>query len=70
MRKLFGTDGVRGIVGKELTPLFIARLALAIGSYFGEGSRILVGMDYRGGNEAIKKIVEGSLVFSGLKVYD
>jgi phosphomannomutase/phosphoglucomutase len=68
--RLFGTDGVRGVVGSELNPLFIARLAYAIGSYFGEGSRLLVGSDYRYGNDAIKRIVEGSLLLAGLKVYD
>lgn len=70
MKRLFGTDGVRGVVGVDLVPSFITKLASAIGSYFGEGSRILIGMDARAGNEAIKRIVEGTLVFSGLKVYD
>jgi phosphomannomutase/phosphoglucomutase len=70
VNRLFGTDGVRGLVGSELNPLFIARLAHAIGSYFGEGSRILIGSDYRYGNDAIKRIVEGSLLLAGLKVYD
>ncbi|MEM4718220.1 MAG: phosphoglucosamine mutase, partial [Desulfurococcaceae archaeon] len=69
-RRLFGTDGVRGITGVDLTPDFIMRLAMAIGFYFPEGSRILVGMDYRAGNDAIKRIVEGVLVFSGHRVYD
>ncbi|MEM4487236.1 MAG: phosphoglucosamine mutase [Desulfurococcaceae archaeon] len=69
-RKLFGTDGVRGLIGIDLTPTFIVRLSLAIGAYFKEGARVLVGMDYRLGSNAIKKIVEGSLTFSGIKVYD
>lgn len=68
--RLFGTDGVRGVVNEELTPLFITRLGLAIGAYFQEGSRILVGMDHRAGNDAIKRIIEGALILSGLKVYD
>ena len=68
--RLFGTDGVRGVVGVDLTPQFITRLSHAIASYFGEGSRILVGADYRAGSEAIKRIVEGTLIFAGLKVYD
>ncbi|MGB9816740.1 MAG: phosphoglucosamine mutase [Desulfurococcaceae archaeon] len=70
MSKLFGTDGVRGIVGKELIPQFITKFALAVGAFFNEGARILVGMDNRGGNEAIKRIIEGTLILSGLKVYD
>lgn len=70
MKRLFGTDGVRGIVGKEITPLFIAKLASAVAYYFGKGSRILVGRDARAGGEAIKRIVEGVLTLSGIKVYD
>lgn len=69
-KMLFGTDGVRGVTGVDLTPDFITRLAMAIGYYFTEGSRILVGMDYRAGNDAIKKIVEGVLTLSGHRVYD
>jgi len=70
MKRLFGTDGVRGVVASELTPLFIARLAWAIGSYFKEGSRILVGCDYRAGGEAIRSILVGALSLSGVRVYD
>lgn len=70
LKRLFGTDGVRGIVPSELNPQFIAKLAWAIGSYFKEGSRILIGSDYRAGGEAIKSIISGSLILSGVKVYD
>jgi len=70
VKRLFGTDGVRGVVASELTPLFVARLAWAIGSYFKEGSRILVGCDYRAGGEAIRRILMGVLVLSGVRVYD
>lgn len=70
MSRLFGTDGVRGVVGVDLTPEFLIRLSLAIGAFFKPGSRILIGMDFRAGNVAIKRIVEGALVYSGLRVYD
>lgn len=68
--RLFGTDGVRGVIGSELNPLFVSKLAVAIGTFFSEGARVLVGADYRPGNEALKRIVEGSLAYTGLKVYD
>ncbi len=70
MGRLFGTDGVRGIVNKELTPDFALRLALAIGTYFGEGSKILVGRDVRLGGEIIQRAVEAGLLASGCKVYE
>ncbi len=68
--KLFGTDGVRGVVNADLTPEFIVRLSLAIATYFRNGSRIVVGRDYRAGSEFISNIVVGSLVSAGIKVYE
>ncbi|MEO3993248.1 MAG: phosphoglucosamine mutase [Desulfurococcaceae archaeon TW002] len=68
--KLFGTDGVRGVINEDLKPEFVVRLALAIATYFGSGSSILVGRDSRAGSELIKDIVSGVLVSSGLRVYD
>ncbi|MEM4869672.1 MAG: phosphoglucosamine mutase [Desulfurococcaceae archaeon] len=68
--RLFGTDGVRGVVGVDLNPVFISKLASAIAFFFGEGSRILVGRDTRAGGEAIQAIVTGTLQLSGIKVYD
>ncbi len=69
-RRLFGTDGVRGIVNKELTPEMALRLAQAIGTIFDEGSRILVGRDVRLGGYMFKQIVIAGLISSGVKVYD
>ncbi|MGC8975276.1 MAG: phosphoglucosamine mutase [Thermoprotei archaeon] len=68
--RLFGTDGVRGIVNEDLKPEFVVRLALAIATYFGSGSSVLVGRDARAGSELIHDIVSGALASSGLKVYD
>ncbi|MGC8954268.1 MAG: phosphoglucosamine mutase, partial [Desulfurococcus sp.] len=69
-RRLFGTDGVRGVVNEDLNPEFILRLGLAIGSYFDKGSRVLIGMDSRAGGEIIKGIVSAALMSTGVKVYD
>lgn len=70
MNKLFGTDGVRGVVNESLTPIFAARLGQAIGSFFGEGSRVLVGRDVRVGGEMVKSAVVAGLLSSGVRVYD
>ncbi len=69
MGKLFGTDGVRGIVNRELTPELALRLGLAIGTYFGEGSKILIGRDVRRGGEMLKNAVVAGLIASGTCVY-
>ena len=33
-RKLFGTNGIRGLVNKELTPEMAIRIGLSIGTFF------------------------------------
>ncbi len=68
--RLFGTDGVRGVVNEDLTPEFVTKLALAVASFFGEGSSVLLGRDARAGSELIQDIVAGVLASSGLRVYD
>jgi len=66
---LFGTDGVRGLI-TELTPELVVRLAEAIATYFPPGSRLLVGRDVRAGGEAYARIISGTLLYFGVKVYD
>ncbi len=68
--RLFGTDGVRGVVNEELNPELALRLGMAIGSFFGEGSKILVGRDIRVGGYMVKSAVISGLLSAGVKVYD
>ncbi len=70
MNRLFGTDGVRGVINNELTPELALKLGQAIGTLFGEGSRVLVGRDVRAGGEMIKYTVLAGLISSGVRVYD
>ena len=70
MGKLFGTDGVRGIVNIDLTPELAMKIGLAAGTFFGEGARILIGRDVRRGGEMLQKAVIGGLLSAGVKVYD
>ncbi|MGB9022471.1 MAG: hypothetical protein WCC94_03435, partial [Candidatus Bathyarchaeia archaeon] len=41
-RRLFGTNGVRGIVNKDLTLELVLELSQAIGTFF-KGGRMVVG---------------------------
>lgn len=70
MRRLFGTDGVRGVVNVDLTPELALSLSIAIGTYFKPGSRILVGYDTRAGNTFLVPVIIGGLVSTGVKVYN
>jgi phosphoglucosamine mutase len=46
MRRYFGTDGVRGVVGEDLTPELVERLGRAAALFAGVG-RVFVGRDTR-----------------------
>ncbi|RLE51130.1 MAG: phosphoglucosamine mutase [Candidatus Methanomethylicota archaeon] len=69
MGKLFGTNGIRGKFGEELTVDFVVKVALAIGTYFNGGS-ILVGYDGRLSSPAIKEAVVSGLLASGCNVIE
>ncbi|MEM1927790.1 MAG: phosphoglucosamine mutase [Acidilobaceae archaeon] len=68
-KRLFGTDGVRGVVGRDLNPEMALRLGRAIGAFFGRGSRVLVGRDVRAGGDMIASAVISGLLAEGVKVY-
>ena len=65
MAKLFGTNGIRGIFGEDLSLDFISEISLALAIFFKKGP-ILVGYDGRESNIIISKIVTAALSSSGL----
>jgi phosphomannomutase / phosphoglucomutase len=68
--RLFGTNGIREVVGQELTPEFVTRVASAIGAQFRPGKPILVGMDGRTSSPAFARIVAGTLALAGHDVLE
>jgi len=68
--KLFGTDGVRGVVNEDLSPELALKLGMAIGTFLGEHSRVLIGRDVRAGGEMIKAALTAGLLSVGVRVYD
>ena len=65
MAKLFGTNGIRGIFGEDITLEFIHDISLCIAKYFKEGP-ILVGYDGRESSPVIAKVVCSALNYAGL----
>ena len=65
MGKLFGTNGVRGIFGKDFNLEFINDLVTSIANHYQSG-KILVAVDGRNSSTAIEKIVSSALNYSGL----
>ncbi|HDJ51257.1 MAG TPA: phosphoglucosamine mutase, partial [Thermoprotei archaeon] len=70
MGRLFGTNGVRGVANKELTPHLALDVSLAIGTFLGKGKTVAVGGDTRVSGSAIKSAVLSGLMATGHKVVD
>lgn len=68
-RKLFGTNGVRGIVNKELTADFALKLSMATGTYF-KGADLTVGCDGRVSSPLFLDIVCSGLASVGCQVWN
>lgn len=68
-RRLFGTNGIRGVVNKELTPEFTIKIAQAIGTFFNHGE-ILLGFDGRSSNIMLANAVSSGIVSTGCNVHD
>jgi phosphomannomutase / phosphoglucomutase len=66
--KLFGTNGIRGTVNKELTPDMAVKAGCAIGSFFGK-KNLLVGYDARTSGPMFAKAVISGLTATGCNVY-
>jgi phosphomannomutase/phosphoglucomutase len=67
-RKLFGTNGIRGTVNKELTPEKAAKIASAIGTFFNK-KNLLLGYDARTSGPMFAKSVTAGLTATGCNVY-
>jgi len=64
VRRYFGTDGVRGVVGENLTENFVERLGLAF-AVWAEGQPVLIGRDTRGSGPALESALARGLVSGG-----
>jgi phosphomannomutase/phosphoglucomutase len=67
-RKLFGTNGIRGLVNKELTPETAAKIAASIGTFFHK-KYLLVGHDARTSGPMFAKAVIAGLTATGCSVF-
>ena len=63
-RRYFGTDGVRGVVGDDLTPELVERLGRAATRWAG-GGRVLVGRDTRASGPALEDALARGITSAG-----
>jgi phosphoglucosamine mutase len=67
VRRYFGTDGVRGVVGEELTPDFVERLGTAFALWSG-GATTLVARDTRPSGPELERRLATGLASGGADV--
>jgi len=67
-RKLFGTNGIRGLVNKELTPEMATKVGSAIGTFF-KKKNLLVGYDARTSGPMFAESVISGLISTGCHVF-
>jgi phosphomannomutase/phosphoglucomutase len=66
-RRLFGTNGIRGVVNKELTPEMTIKIGSAIGTFF-KHAKLLVGYDARTSSPMLARAVIAGLNATGCDV--
>ncbi len=69
-KPIFGTNGIRGIANKELTPDVAMRLCLSLGTLIDEKSIVAVGRDTRISGEMLKNAAVSGLQSTGCSVID
>lgn len=74
MRRLFGTDGIRGVVGTELTAELAMKIGRAVGCVLTENQRfrakIVIGRDTRISSEMLSSAMTAGIFSSGADVID
>ncbi|HKL97892.1 MAG TPA: phosphoglucosamine mutase [Methanocorpusculum sp.] len=69
-KKYFGTNGVRGVTGVDMTPVFALGIAEAFGTMLGEGKTVGLGRDTRTSGPALGAAVRAGLMACGCDVID
>jgi len=67
-RRLFGTNGIRGVANKDLTPEVAIRIGSAIGTFFKRGN-LIVGYDARTSSPMLARAVIAGLTATGCNVF-
>jgi phosphoglucosamine mutase len=68
MTKLFGTDGVRGVANRDLTPDLVLALGRAAGTVAANGGKVVVGRDTRVSGPMLESALVAGLCSSGAHV--
>jgi phosphoglucosamine mutase len=67
-RRLFGTDGVRGVANRELTPELATEIGRALGAGLGAHRRVVIGRDTRRSGPMLESALAAGLAAAGIDV--
>ena len=67
-RRLFGTDGVRGVANRELTPELALSIGRALGGRLARGARVMIGRDTRRSGPMLESALAAGLSSAGVDV--
>ena len=67
-KEFFGTNGVRGVVGSEMTPALALTIGLALGSM--RPGRVAIGRDTRTSGPALLRALAAGLMAAGCDTVD
>ncbi|MEW6069852.1 MAG: phosphoglucosamine mutase [Candidatus Thermoplasmatota archaeon] len=70
MERLFGTDGIRGVVNELMNPQFALEIGYAIGTYLGNKGKAGLAIDTRTSNIVLKSAMLSGLLATGINVID
>src|SRR5574340_1089223 len=69
-RLMVSVSGVRGTIGRTLTPLVACEFGCAFAAYLGQGKKVVIGRDTRPSGPMIQQAVTAGLLGGGVHVID
>ena len=66
--RLFGTSGVRGVAGREITPELCLNLGFTLATYLGNSGTVVVGRDPRTTGRLLESVTVAGLLAGGCDV--
>jgi phosphomannomutase/phosphoglucomutase len=69
-KKYFGTNGARGVIGIDMTPVLAQNIAAAFGTMLGPGKTVGLGKDTRTSGPALALAAKAGLMACGVNVID
>ena len=67
-KKLFGTSGIRGLIGSEVTCELALNVGKSLAYYLGNEGTVVLGYDTRTTNDMLDQVICAGLLESGVDV--